>query len=82
METTAEDYEIEEGVARVVTARDEFLHIASKLESDDRHIDTSDLQFFAENTIELDATREEKLQRLIDILEEDEDVDTVRHNAA
>ena len=94
LETPAEDYEILEmsedesedkkdtnKVARVVTSRDDFMATVKVLESHDRNIEQSDLQFLAENEIALDEASEQKLERLIEALEEDDDVDTVRHNA-
>ena len=86
LETPAEDYEIidndNEQVARVVTSRDDFMATVKALELHDRNIEQSDLQFLAENEIELDEAGEQKLERLIEALEEDDDVDTVWHNAA
>lgn len=82
METVAEDYEIEGWIARIVTARDDYISTVQKLEQEWRHIDESDLVFLAENTIHVDDDAMSKLEKLIDVLEDDEDVDTVRHNAA
>ncbi len=81
METAAEDYQMEDGVARVLTSRDDFMATVHHLESWWWKIEQSDLSYIAENTISLDDKWEEKLQTIIDILEDDEDVDTVRHNA-
>lgn len=82
METNADDYSIEEGVARVVTSREDFMSTVHTLEKDNRAIEQSDLAYIAENTISLDEAGWEKLERLIEILEDDEDVDTIWHNAA
>jgi transcriptional/translational regulatory protein YebC/TACO1 len=81
METQAEDYEIEDGTARIITSRDDFIATVQQLETAERSIDESDLMFEADNTIALDTDGEEKLQKLIDALEEIDDVDTVWHNA-
>lgn len=85
LETAAEDYEIDEEewekIARVVTSREDFVGVVKFLEEQKWKIENADLVFLADNTISLDTEQEEKLQRLIDAIEENEDVDTVRHNA-
>lgn len=85
LETNAEDYEFEEEegekIARITVAKDDFVSTINYLESQWRKIEESDLVFLADNTIVLSAEQEEKLQRMIDAIEENEDVDTVRHNA-
>jgi transcriptional/translational regulatory protein YebC/TACO1 len=40
----------------------------------------SDIQFIPENTVKLNEEAINKLYTLLDALEEDEDVDHVRHN--
>ncbi len=82
MDTKAEDYEIEDWMARVLTTREDYMATVSVLENAWWKIEQSDLSYIAENVINLDERGEEKLQTLIEILEEDEDVDTVWHNAA
>lgn len=81
METSAEDYAIDDGVWRIITAREELINTVKQLEDVQRKIDSSDFAYLADNEITLDEEWEEKLQRLINFLEEDEDVDTVWHNA-
>ncbi len=81
MESGAEDYHVQEGIARVVTSMEDYISVDAFLRNEGRHIDSSDLMFAADTTISLDEKGEEKLQRLIEVLEEDEDVDTVWHNA-
>jgi YebC/PmpR family DNA-binding regulatory protein len=81
IESGASDYEIEENTALVTTTMEDWVTVDKRFTKHDLHTSESWLTFVAENTIELDEKAEEKLQRLIDVLEEDEDVDTVRHNA-
>ena len=82
METAAEDYHIDDGMARILTSRDDFMATVNHFENWWWKIEQSDLSYIPENTIALDAKWEEKLLTIIDILEDDEDVDTVWHNAA
>jgi len=81
METDAEDYEIDEWVARILTKREDFMSTVNHLEQAGWKIEQSDLSYIAENTISLDETWEAKLETIIEALEDDEDVDTVWHNA-
>lgn len=87
LETPAQDYAfIEEEwseakkIARILTSKDDFMHVVSHGMEHAWHIVDSGLQFFPENALSLDQDMHEKLQRLLDALEEDEDVDTVWHN--
>jgi len=81
MDTAAQDYEIEDGVARILTSRDDFMSTVNELENWGRKIVQSDLSYVPENTIVLDEDKEKKMINIIDMLEDDEDVDTVWHNA-
>jgi len=67
---------------RIITAREDFAQVLSYFEERWYQIESSELAYIPSNTLEIDELYREKLKRLIDILEEDEDVDTVRHNAA
>lgn len=82
IETSAQDYEFNDGSVRVVTAREDFMATVRSLESNGWKIASSDFAYLADNEIALDERAEEKLQTIIDVLEDDEDVDTVWHNAA
>lgn len=81
METPAENYEFDDGIARIVTSKEHLITTVKQLESNDRKIESSEISFLADNEIVLDERWEEKLERLIEMLEEDDDVDTVWHNA-
>ncbi len=86
LETDAEDYEINtedgETMVRIVTSRDSFMSTVNEIENAWRKIESSDFAYLAENTVALDEVWEGKLVRIIDMLEDDEDVDTIWHNAA
>lgn len=82
LETPAEDYEIDDGVGRIITSREDFVTTVKYFEEHNWKIEQSDLTFLAENEISLEEAEEEKLQKMIDALDEDDDVDTVYHNVA
>jgi YebC/PmpR family DNA-binding regulatory protein len=81
LETPAEDYQLEDQVGRVITAREAFVDTLKWFEQHDRNVEQSDLVFLADNELILDEVDEAKLEKLIDELDEDDDVDTVYHNA-
>ena len=91
LDTSAEDYEFIQSdendevewnkmIARILTSKEDFVDVVKYLESKSWKIEDADLAFLADNTINLNDEQTEKLQKMIDALEEIEDVDTVRHN--
>lgn len=82
LETNAENYEIDEDSVRVITSRDDFITVKNTLQELWYKLEEADLQFLPNNTVELDDATYAKFERLIEILEEDEDVDMVWHNVA
>ncbi|MDP2669520.1 MAG: YebC/PmpR family DNA-binding transcriptional regulator [bacterium] len=82
LHTEAEDYEIDDGLVRVVIPKEAFMATKVFLQDKGYKIEEADLQFLPTTTIDLDDTTYEKLERLIEMLEEDDDTDIVRHNAA
>jgi len=81
LETDVEDFEIDENGARIVTAREDLSKVTKFLEENWYKIDSSEIEYIPQNTVALSEADEEKLQRLIDALEEDDDVDSIYHNA-
>ncbi len=79
-----EDFEFdpENKIAKIITSRENFAKIKKELEKLNYKIENADLEFVAENTMEVDSNTLEKVQKLIDALEEDDDVDTVYTNIA
>ncbi len=82
LELDIEDYEFEpeEKIARVITSKENFANIKKQLEQLWYKIENAELEYLAENTIDIDEQTAEKVQKLIEALEEDDDVDTVYHN--
>ncbi len=82
LETDIEDYELSPEWARIVTSRENLAKVTKFLEENWYKIESSEIEYVPENTISLTEEQEEKLQKLIDALEDDDDVDSVYHNAA
>lgn len=81
METVAENYEFDDEAVRVITSRDDFSSTVTQLEGEWRNVEDASLQFLAENELALSESDEQKLEKLLDALEDDDDVDEIWHNA-
>jgi len=76
-----EDYEMTDEWLRIETSRENLINIVEKLKEYKFHIKSSELDYIPENYVNLSEDDEKKLERLIDTLEEDDDVDNIYHNA-
>jgi len=81
LETDIEDYELDENGARVITYREDLAKATKFLEKKWYKIESSEIEYIPENTVQLSSKDEEKLEKLLNALEEDDDVDSVYHNA-
>lgn len=80
MELPIADIEIEDTTVIIYADKKDFSAVQDGLAKFHYHMAEADIQFLPENTVKLDEENTEKLYRLLDALEEDEDVDHVRHN--
>lgn len=74
------DFEVEENTAVIYTDKLNFIETQKRLEELHYHILEADIQHEAENYIHLWDEDKRKFFTLIDVLENDEDIDKVRHN--
>lgn len=75
-----EDIDYEDQLCVVTTSKDNFNTVLHEIEKASYHVDDADLQFLADNTVTLEWVDEEKFEKLVEMLEDDEDVDSVYHN--
>lgn len=80
MELPISDVSIEDGVAEVYTEKNDFINVRKSVLELWYHIAESDLHYFADNTIKLEGEDLDKFNRILDALQEDDDVDHVYHN--
>jgi transcriptional/translational regulatory protein YebC/TACO1 len=82
LELDIEDFEYDEDskIAKITTPKESFAQVKKFLEENNYKIEEAGIEFVAENLIEVDEQTAEKVQKLIEALEEDDDVDTVYHN--
>jgi YebC/PmpR family DNA-binding regulatory protein len=76
----AEDIEIEEDFITVYTAREDFGNVQKKLDELNIEVDNAGLKRIPNNTKELNVEQFQSVMKLIDMLEEDDDVQEVYHN--
>lgn len=74
------DFEMESNTAVIYTDKNNFISVQRELEEKKYHIVEADLQYEAENMISLSEENKQQFLTLIQALENDEDVDKVRHN--
>ncbi|MGK7395600.1 MAG: YebC/PmpR family DNA-binding transcriptional regulator [Candidatus Cyclobacteriaceae bacterium M3_2C_046] len=76
----AEDVEVEEGYYEVTCAMEDFGSIQKKLESMNVEAENAELQRIPKTQVELDDDAFQKVMKLIEALEDDDDVQKVYHN--
>jgi YebC/PmpR family DNA-binding regulatory protein len=83
LEAGAEDVITDdEGAIEVLTAFADFEAVKNALEAAGLHAEVAAVTMRPENTIELDGESAERMQKLLDVLEDLDDVQEVYHNAA
>lgn len=80
MESWAEDYEIEEWTAIITTTKEEYINATKFFTELSYKIDDANLQFMPENTLDVDDEIRAKVDKLIGLLEDDDDVEIVWTN--
>ncbi|MBC8456398.1 MAG: YebC/PmpR family DNA-binding transcriptional regulator [Deltaproteobacteria bacterium] len=76
----AEDIELEEGVFTITTAMEDFGNMMKKLEDLNIEPESASLQRIPKSTETIDTENARKVLKLIDLIEEDDDVQQVFHN--
>lgn len=76
----AEDFEIEEGFITVTTAMEDFGNMIKKLEEMNIEPESAKLERIPLNTETLPLENAKKVMKLIDLIEDDDDVQNVFHN--
>ena len=81
LEAGAEDFEISEEIYEVTVEPSNFTEVREKLESEGLTFLEASVQMIPSTTVTLDAQAQEKMDRLVDKLEDLDDVMNVYHNA-
>ena len=81
LEAGAEDFEIEDEVYEITVEPSSFTEVREKLESEGLTFLEAEVQMIPSTTVTLDAQAQEKMDRLVERLEDLDDVMNVYHNA-
>ena len=80
LELPVDDISVEDGTAVIFTKKVDFAEVLKGVENFSYHIVEADLQFIPQNEVSLGAEDADQLARLVDALENDEDIDKVWTN--
>lgn len=81
MEVDAEDLKTYDEVFEIITEPSKFSQILQILEEKGIKIMEANISMIPENNVELDQKLYEKIERLVEMLEDNDDVQNVYHNA-
>ncbi len=80
IDSGAEDFEAEEEVYQITTAPEDFSNVREKLEAEGLEFLEAEVQMVPTTYVALDEKGESKMQRLLDMLDDLDDVTNVYHN--
>ena len=81
LEAGAEDFESGDGMYQITTGVSEFTGVRDALDAAEVPVEDAALTNIAQNTVEVDGDTAAKVARLLDTLDDNDDVQTVSHNA-
>lgn len=81
LEAGAEDFSASDEEFEIITSPSDFSEVRENLEKAGYKFEYAEITMIPNNTVHLELKDAEKVQRLIDKLEEDDDVQAVYHNA-
>ena len=80
LDAGAEDFETSEEIYEITTEPENFTAVREKLEEEGFEFLEADIQMIPSTTVSLDEKGTEKMERLIEKLEELDDVANIYHN--
>jgi len=81
LEAGADDVKNEGEVIEVITSPTSFIKVKEAISAANIPIEASEIASIPTSTVPIDADRAQKLLKLIEVLEDNDDVQTVSHNA-
>src|SRR5690625_2967787 len=76
----ANDIEVEDGAFEIYTSPENFLEVSEHLRNQGYELEEAEISMIPQNFSQIDSDNEAKMLKMIDMLEEDEDVQDVHHN--
>jgi YebC/PmpR family DNA-binding regulatory protein len=81
LDSGAEDFVAHEEVYEILTDPTDFSNVREALEKQNISFLSADIQRIPQNTVEVSGEMTEKILKLIDLLEDNDDVQNIHHNA-
>jgi len=81
LDAGAEDFEASDEVFEISTDPDELGNVREALEKEGYEFLSAEVTMIPDNTVSIDMAVSERFQKMIDMLEDDDDVQDVYHNA-
>ena len=81
LDSGAEDVQTHEEVYEIITEPDAFIAVSEALEKEGIEVESSEVSMIPDNTVSLGGEKAESMQKMIEALEEIDDVQEVYHNA-
>ncbi|MBP3939941.1 MAG: YebC/PmpR family DNA-binding transcriptional regulator [Christensenellaceae bacterium] len=81
LDAGAEDVSEEDGIFEVTTGPIEFAAVCAALEEAGFTFDNAEISMIPQNTVAIDGEKLETFEKMIDMLEDNDDVQNVYHNA-
>lgn len=81
LELGAEDFAAEEEVFVITTSQEDFSSVREALEKENFEFESAELTMIPDNTVSLSMEDAERVQKLVDKMEDNDDVQDVWHNA-
>lgn len=81
LDAGAEDFNVDDGVYEIVTTPEAFISVCDNLKTQGYEFASSQIDRIPSMTVSLDENAVEKFVKMLDMLEENDDVQNVYHNA-
>ncbi len=81
IEAGAEDFSADDGVFEITTAPSDFSSVRDELEKQGYVFATAEIEMVPQNTVAASEDVQSKIEKMLDILEDNDDVQNVWHNA-
>lgn len=81
LDAGAEDFSLEDGIYEIQTAPSDFSQVREALEEAGYHFLSAEVDKIPQTTVSLSAEQRQSVEAMLDMLEENDDVQNVYHNA-
>lgn len=80
LDAGAEDFIVHDDIYEIITTPSDFTTVRDKLEKHGIEFLGAEIQRIPQNTVDIDAELAEKINKMLDMMEDDDDIQNVYHN--